>query len=149
MIQTKKGLSTVVTTLIIILLVLVAIGIIWVVIKNFITQGTDQIDYATACPQINLQIKSTTCTTSGNSPCNVVVERLAGGTDFDGVTVVISSDTDSDRTDDPNMVNELGSSTISITHTVSAPTKVVAAAYFLNSNGEIQLCPPSGDYELQ
>ena len=39
MFSNKKGLSTVVTTLIIILLVLVAIGIVWVVIRGVIESG--------------------------------------------------------------------------------------------------------------
>ncbi|MBU0894729.1 MAG: hypothetical protein KKF48_00500 [Nanoarchaeota archaeon] len=39
----KKGLSTVVTTVIMILLVLVAVGVVWVVIKNIIEDTTSQI----------------------------------------------------------------------------------------------------------
>ena len=40
----KKGMSDVVTTLIIILLVIAAIGIIWVVVKPFISGGAQQFD---------------------------------------------------------------------------------------------------------
>ena len=41
--ESKKGLSAVVTTLIIILLVLVAVGIIWVVVQNIVTEGAESI----------------------------------------------------------------------------------------------------------
>ena len=40
----KRGLSTIVATLIIILLVLVATGIIWVVVRNDIKGNAEQID---------------------------------------------------------------------------------------------------------
>ena len=52
----KKGLSTVVTTLIVILLVLVAIAIIWVVIRNVIESGAGQIDVRSTCLGIDLKI---------------------------------------------------------------------------------------------
>lgn len=74
----KRGLSTVVTTLIIILLVLVAIGIIWFVIQGLIEDTSGQIDLLAACPQINLKATSVSCTTGNdgtNSLCNVTVRR--------------------------------------------------------------------------
>ena len=46
----KRGLSTVITTLIMILLVLVAIGIIWVVVRGIIEKNSEQI---TINPLIN------------------------------------------------------------------------------------------------
>jgi flagellin-like protein len=45
----KKGLSAVVTTLIIILLVLVAVGIIWVVVRNVVEEGGSTIDLSVKC----------------------------------------------------------------------------------------------------
>ncbi len=75
----KKGLSTVVTTLIIILLVLVAIGIIWVVIRGLIDQSSGQIDLLTACPQVDVSVKSVACTAvvgaADTSDCLVTLER--------------------------------------------------------------------------
>ena len=41
----KKGLSAVVTTIIIIALALVAVGIVWVVISNLLDQGTEGITF--------------------------------------------------------------------------------------------------------
>jgi len=45
----KKGLSTIVATLVIILLVLVAVGIVWVVVRNVIERGTNQVDINAKC----------------------------------------------------------------------------------------------------
>ena len=39
----KRGLSTIVSTLLILLLVFVAIGILWVVIRNVIQDGAEQV----------------------------------------------------------------------------------------------------------
>jgi len=76
MLRNKKALSTVVTTLIIVLLVLVAIGIIWAVIQNLIETSTDQIDLLTACPQVNLQVTAASCTEDGgDSTCSVTLQR--------------------------------------------------------------------------
>ena len=51
----KRGLSTIVATLIIILLVLVAVGILWVVIRNVIQSGAEQISLGKFT--LNLEIK--------------------------------------------------------------------------------------------
>jgi len=45
----KKGLSTIVATLLIILLTLVAVGIIWVVIRGVVRDSTDQVDIDSKC----------------------------------------------------------------------------------------------------
>ena len=76
----KKGLSTVITTLVIILLVLVAVGIIWVVIRNVVEEGSEEVSKGAEC--INLKTKifenSFNCN-GGYTECNVTVQRLSGG----------------------------------------------------------------------
>ena len=86
----KKGLSTVVTTLIIILLVLVSIGIIWVVVRNVIETGTGEFDAATRCLKIDIRATSVDCGGSVNS-CNVTVERKAGGAEIGGIKIVFKN----------------------------------------------------------
>ena len=44
MIKNKKGLSEIVTTVIIVLLVLVAVGILWAVVGNMLQGNVDTID---------------------------------------------------------------------------------------------------------
>ena len=95
--KNKKGLSAVVTTLIIILLVLVAVGIIWVVIQNVVTEGSEQVKSGASCIGVQVNIKSATCT--DGDTCTVVVERLSGGVDVDGVKVTISGETAGSLTD--------------------------------------------------
>ena len=59
----KRGLDAVVTTLIIILLVLVAVGIIWVVVRNVVQQGSEQIDISSKCLSVDVQAVSVTALT--------------------------------------------------------------------------------------
>ena len=51
----KRGLSTIVATLIIILLVLVATGIIWVVVRNVIKGNAEQIDLGKLTLDLNIE----------------------------------------------------------------------------------------------
>jgi len=83
----KKGLSTVVTTLIIILLVLVAIGIIWVVISNVITQGSEQIflDKFT----MDLDLKNVNAN-NGSNTVTMDVKRNAGKGDLYGLKFIFN-----------------------------------------------------------
>lgn len=85
----KKGLSTVVTTLIIILLVLVAIGIIWVVVRGVVESGTSEFDAAARC--LKLDVRATTVTCAAVNDCTVVVERKAGGDEIGGVKLVFKN----------------------------------------------------------
>lgn len=54
--RNKKGLSTIVTTLIIILLVLVAVGIIWSVVKGLLDDSKDDIANSQKCLDIEFSI---------------------------------------------------------------------------------------------
>ena len=54
----KKGLDAIVTTIIIILLALVAIGIIWAVLRNVVQQGADQVDNNAKCISVDLEAVS-------------------------------------------------------------------------------------------
>ncbi|MGD9275944.1 MAG: hypothetical protein PVJ67_02115 [Candidatus Pacearchaeota archaeon] len=142
MIKNKKALSTVVTTLIIILLVLVAIGIIWVVISNVVTEGSQNVDYATKC--FSIDVKATTVACSGPTLCNVTLKRGAEGDDIAGIKFVFSNSTtgSSDVIDYPNNVAPLQTITVPITITglTSNPDKVEVTAYFADDMGEERPC---------
>ncbi len=95
MINNKRGLSTVVTTLIIILLVFIAVGIIWVVIRNVIQGGTENVDWSSKCLEVSVESTKLTCTSATNPAvnpdvCTVSMVREAGGEAIAGVKVVLS-----------------------------------------------------------
>jgi hypothetical protein len=83
----KRGLSAVVTTLIIILLVLVAIGIVWVVIRGVVQEGAEGIDLGAFT--LDLEIKKVQIT-EDNVTVTVLVKRNPGRGEFIGMNFVFS-----------------------------------------------------------
>lgn len=147
MIHNKKGLSTVITTLIIILLVLVAVGIIWVVVRGVIDQGADQIDTSSACPLIDLRITGQSgCGVAGS--CTVDIERKSGGRDIDGVVSVVSSDSSSST---PlytyGNIPQLGNQQVNA-NGIASGNVVRVAAVFNDSQGNPQACPNSAEWNF-
>ncbi|MGD9275993.1 MAG: hypothetical protein PVJ67_02375 [Candidatus Pacearchaeota archaeon] len=83
----KKGLSTIVTTLIIILLVLVAIGIVWVVIANLVQEGGEQIfldKFTTSLDIKNVNVDNST------DYAEIDVKRNAGKGDLYGLKFIVN-----------------------------------------------------------
>lgn len=75
----KKGVSQIVSTILIILLVLAAIVIVWGVVERFVRTGEEAIIARTACMDIRLSIVE-----ANSSENNVTVTRMTGG-DTDAV----------------------------------------------------------------
>jgi hypothetical protein len=83
--ENKKGLSTIVATLLIILLVLVAVGIIWVVLKNVIQDGAEQVSLG----KMTLNLEILQIQKINDSALNVKVKRNAGDGEFVGINFII------------------------------------------------------------
>jgi hypothetical protein len=92
MIKNKSGLSAIIVTLIMIVLVLVAVGVIWVVVQNVIQSGTEQIGTGTACLDVDV---SATVLTAGvaEGDYDLTLYRSPSGDAIGGVKVVLSSNT--------------------------------------------------------
>ena len=84
----KRGLSGVITTLILILLTLVAIGVIWVVVANLIGEGANTIN--TGQFTLDLVIDEVIVT---DTRANVRVTRNSGDGDLTGLKFIISDGT--------------------------------------------------------
>lgn len=67
----KRGLSEVVTSVIVILLVLVAIGIIWAVVNNLITKGGQTAGRQAECLNVRFDVSA--------SSTGVIITRQPGG----------------------------------------------------------------------
>ncbi len=146
----KQGLSTVVTTLIIILLVLVAIGIIWVVVKGVITGSGEQIDINTKCVTTNLEIDSASCS-AATDICTVTVDKV-GGYALNGVNIVFSNAAGSGAS-----IPQSGDIVVSKTFP-SLPSGIVIASgdsvnvkvagYFNNAEGTPISCPGISELDI-
>lgn len=151
--RNNKGLSAIVATLIIILLTLVAIGIIWVVIKNVIQGGAESVDLNTKCLAINLQANSVTESPAGTY--DVTLKRNAGGEAFGGIKVSVFNGIVSSGIKDFGTLTELQTRTASIdTNTgtgitaVTGGNKIEFTPFFLDSSGNEQLCSQTSTFEF-
>ena len=100
----KRGLSAVITTLIIILLVLVSVGILWVVVRNLLQEGAEQIDLGAFT--LDLQIKKVEVT-GDNVTVTVFVKRNPGQGNFVGMNFVFSDGKDSEIMRENTVLKEL------------------------------------------
>ena len=137
--KSKRGLSAVVTALILILLVLVAIGIVWFVVNNLITKTGTSVDYTQKCLGISMKPTSASCALTG--ACTVIVSRATGSTGdaIGGVGITLSNPTTSaeEVTYDGNIA---ASRTIQFTTTLSTPNRVDVRVYFNDTEGVAHFC---------
>jgi hypothetical protein len=83
----RRGLSAVVTTLLIILLSLVAIGVVWVVVQGVIQSGAEQIELG----QFTLDLEIKAVQINGDTAVvTVVVKRNPGQGEFVGMNFIFS-----------------------------------------------------------
>jgi flagellin-like protein len=93
-IKNKKALSGVVTTLIIILLVIVAVGLVWGVIKGLLDEGIAGAESGIKCLDINVYASNAVCNPENggnNEICNVTLKRSASGDEISGVKLVFTN----------------------------------------------------------
>ena len=111
--NSSKGLSAIVATLIIILLVLVAAGIIWVVVRNIITEGAEGIELGRFT--FDLSIKSAYIDDAND--VKVVVRRSPGGGNLTGVKFIFYDGTNSFSVDKKISLAELDKRTFTFNST--------------------------------
>ena len=89
----KRGLSTIVTSLLLILLVIVAVGIVWIVVRNVLQGGTEGIflDKFT----IDAQIKNVQVDNQTNS-IDLTVKRNSGEGEITGLKFIFYNETASE-----------------------------------------------------
>ncbi len=134
--NSNKGLSTIVATLIIILLVLVATGIIWVVVRKVITQGAGEIELGKFT--YDLSIKSAYI---DGDDVKVLVRRSPGGGNLVGVKFIFLSSTGSMNIDEMVSLSQLQERLFTFNSTVagemdSIQTVSVAPIYESESGDE-------------
>ena len=100
--KNKKGLSLIVTLLMIILLIFVAIGIVWFVIKNFISEGAGGISLG----RFTLDLEIEKVSVDANNLL-VNVKRNSGGGDFVGIKFIGYSETASESVETNLTLEEL------------------------------------------
>jgi len=152
MIKHKKAMSDVVTTLIIILLAIVAIGIIWMVVKNLLGESAEQVELGAKCKDVEIQATKITNLTSIGTSYELTLSRTGAGEEIGGVKVVLFNDTsNSDVIDFGEAVNPLDTviKTLNLTASpVIDADKVEMTVYFISDLGEEQVCSTTATKEF-
>ncbi len=131
----KRGLSEVVTTLIIILLVLVAIGSVWVIVSNVLSKGSDSIELGKFTIDVNFLKASL-----NGSNALLTVKRTSGAGNLTGLKFIISDGFNSEDFDEATNLTELQEKTfivnLSSLNPDNAKTVSVAPIYSSASGKE-------------
>jgi hypothetical protein len=147
MIQNKKGLSDIVVTLIIIVLSLVAIGGVWLVVRNVLNTGGGQVDVTSKCLSISVDATKVNCTAVAVNPkiCTVALSKT-GSEVISGVLLVFKNQTSG--TVSSAAVNVVGDVPVAVGKVTTQNALVLGASlssievtpYFTDASGNQQLC---------
>ncbi len=142
----KKGLDAIVTTVIIILLAIVAIAIIWSVVRGVVQSGADQVAASNKCISLDLKAVSVSPVAGGYT---VTLRRGAGGEDISGIKVTLFNDTaNSGVLEFGAAPAELETEAKDVTTTLVAANKLEFTPYFTDASGTEQLCSQTGTFNF-
>ena len=109
----KRGLSSIVTTLIIIVLSLVAVGVVWGVVSNLLKSNESQANFQFGTLFLNLKIEKVLIDTSGN--VLVSVSRGTGEGDLREIDFIVSDGTNNQLVKRTTILGELGTQLFTLT----------------------------------
>lgn len=142
----SKGLSDVITTVLIILLVLVAITIVWQFVSPFLRNTSSKV--GADCLTTSLTAK--TCTYNPTTGAySVQVYRPTGAADITAVNLVFTGTTASNVTKITGTIGELETQSYTSTPpgapgVLGVPTQFDVAPVVTHSDGSQESCPVSG-----
>jgi len=155
--KNKKGLSTIVTTLIIVALSLVAVGVVWLVVNNIVNQQTSSIDYSAKC--LNLEFRAIAGTECAEfventtlSTCTVIIQREKGDDAIGGIRLIFS-DTSGASPIVLKQSDEAGNIATTETYDVEVsdsanPTVVEVTPYLTDNENVKHVCSVTTKYNL-
>lgn len=151
--KNNRGLSTIVVTLIIILLSLVAVGVVWAVVNNLIKSGSEGVSVSSKCLNINIEATSVNCTDGTTSICDVTMVR--SGTEdaaISGVKIVFRNQTSGVSSNVTTVAGNIeplvGKKQTGIDTGILGVTVVEVTPFFLDTSGKEQLCTQSSSFEF-
>ncbi len=144
----KKGLSDIVTNVLIILLVLVAVTIIWFFLQPTIRGGAGQLGGASDC--ITIQLEPVSCVFSSGSPStgSVKIKRNPGEGALGDVRLVFETASgneivEASSFDSSFSLDELESWSPTSTMTLANQPLSFSVAAVVDSNGNLRTCSTS------
>jgi hypothetical protein len=156
--KNNRGLSTIVITLIIVLLSMVAVGLVWFVVNNLLQSGTQGVEVSAKCLNTNIGVKTVVCVNgTTNQICNVTLSRTGTEDDELGGIKIIFADSaaeiaSSSLIDVPGNVAQLVGKKISNLDTLVPNANQVdileVTPYFTDDSGNQQLCSQTTTFEF-
>ncbi len=142
----KKGLSAIVATLIIILLAIVAVGIVWTIIQNTISQTGESIELNQKCLAVDLHAKIS----KGSEDYSVTISRKDPGETIKGYKLIFESEDKSSSKSISQELSSLEKKTIKVSLEEDfEPTQVKVVPYFFDKSSEEYLCTPGKTFKIQ
>ena len=139
----KRGLSGIITTLLIIVVVFIAVGLVWVVIQNVLTTGTEGINLDKTTTNLNVQQVSIL-----GDNVTIKVERGSQGGEIVKVRFVISNESGSSDTIEKEIqINKLEQKTILLENTGIANVSSVIVVPIIK-DGEGEVAAVEDEYEV-
>ena len=133
----KRGLSNIIVTLLLVLLVFAAVSIVWGVTRGIIESGVDEIELGKFT--LDLEIKSVKIE-GDDVTVNVIVKRNPGPGEFIGMNFVFSDGQNSEVIREDTVLNELEERSFTYTLTKISTSKLeevsIAPIYELKSGKE-------------
>ena len=143
MVVTKKGLSDIITNVLIILLVLVAISIIWFFVRPTIQQGAGALGGAGDC--LTIQLEPVSCNIAVNGDYSAQIRRNPGEGQLQGLILQVTGDNNQAIALNAAQTIAIGETkTISGTDTglpsLTTPRTLKIAAVVKTDNAEGKIC---------
>jgi len=149
MIGDKRGLSTIIVTLIIIGISLISVGIVWVVVRNLIGSQTGTIEITSKCLNTYVDATAINCTSVGtNVPsriCDVSFMRTGAGSDVIGGIKLVFRNTTAQTSSNlitvsGNIEPLVGLRKTGINTTLGGVNKLETTVFFTDDSGNGQTC---------
>ncbi len=150
--KNRKGLSTVVVTLIIILISLVAVGIVWVVVRGILSGGTEGIEINNKCLSTVVEATSANCTSvGGNQVCDVQLMRSGTeASEIEGVKLVFRDSVAGESSNlisvDGNIEVLVGKKQTGIDTTLASVDRLDVTVFFKDSAGKERFCSQTNTF---
>jgi hypothetical protein len=140
--RNKRGLSGIVATLLIILLVIVAVAIVWTVVRNVLEKGSDEVGFSTITTTLDVQDVQV-----ADGIASVNVKREVGDGNVVGVKIVVSDGQNSISQDFIQSLEELESQTFDVdVSSLSGVSEVLVSPILELPSGEQVLGEVTDNY---
>ncbi|MEK6910662.1 MAG: hypothetical protein AABW82_02710 [Nanoarchaeota archaeon] len=138
----KKGLSDVITNVLVIVLVIAAIGILWAALKPTIQKGAESTEQA-GCYQIDLAPVTCIRNDIAGNTANVTYKWVSGDIDLIGVKMILGKEDGSSTSVDGDLITSLATVAKNDVNFGAKPKQFSVAPVIKSSSGKSITCQAS------